>query len=280
MADDFSGLSVLTIGAHGDARERDVWPDVAGTLSNYEAFWRELIVLLTNRIIPAAVAWPDWIRLRPAIPRSYEQLAMHNYSLFYYAAMARRAIDDDRKRLGSRAYPHPERIFAAMQAAIEQAKPLQGLARDHLRGIGVERWRFPRHPQGLYETIGSYRNAFLHNPVLGRAVDQGRELLPSPDRLLKGRSPMLWRDSATIPTAEMIDGFKLEEDLWQRLADFLQAQWMSLTDAFIEARKHPQFIDDLGLIRLLPIRCAPPNDSLAGPVSASGTIIVARSDTH
>jgi hypothetical protein len=38
MVDDFSGLSGLTIAAHGDARERDLWPDVAGPLSNYETF--------------------------------------------------------------------------------------------------------------------------------------------------------------------------------------------------------------------------------------------------
>lgn len=280
MADDFSGLSVLTIAAHGDARERDVWPDVAGTLSNYEVFWRELIVLLTNRIVPVVGASPDWIRLRTAIPRPYEQLAMHNYSLFYYAATARRAIDNDCKRLGSPAFPHPERIFAAMQTSVEQAKPLQTIARRILRDIGIENCRFPRHPQGLYDTIGSYRNAFAHDPVLGRAVDQGRELLPPPDRLPKSRSPMLWRDAATIPTEEMIDGLKLEEDLWQQLAGFLQAQWLSLTDAFIEARKYRQFFEDLGIKGLLPIRCTPPDNFLAGPVSASGTIIVARSDTH
>jgi hypothetical protein len=279
MADDFSGLSVLTITKHGDARERDVWHDVAGALSNYETFWRELIVLLTNRIVPVAVASPDWIRLRTAIPPAYEELAMRNYSLFYYAATARRAIKHDRKRLGSGAYPHPERIFAAMQASVEQAKPLQTLARNILRSIGVERPKFPKQPQALYETIGAYRNAFAHDPVLGRAVDQGRELLPPRHRLPQDRSPMLWRDAAAIPTSEMIDGLKLEEELWQQLAEFFQAEWKSLTEAFIEARKHDKFIDDLGLKGLLPIRCTPPDDSLAGPMAASG-IVVARSDAH
>ena len=204
---------------------------------------------------------------------------MRNYSLFYYAATARRAIENDRKRLDSGAYPHPERIFAAMQACVEQAKPLQILARNILRGVGIDRPKFPKHPQDLYETIGAYRNAFAHDPVLGRAVDQGRELLPPLHRLPKDGSPMLWRDAAAIPTSEMIDGLKLEEDLWQQLAEFLQAQWKSLTEAFIEARKHDKFIEDLGLKGRLPIRCAPADASLAGPMAASG-IIVARSDAH
>jgi hypothetical protein len=72
----------------------------------------------------------------------------------------------------------------------------------------------------------------------------------------------------------------LEEDLWRQLAEFLQAQWMSLTDAFIETRRYDQFTDDPGLKELLPIRRAHANDSLAGPASPSSTIIVARSDAH
>jgi hypothetical protein len=277
MADDYAGLAVLTLASHGDARERDLWPDVASTLSNYEMFWRDLIVLLTNRIVRGVAARPEWIRLRHSIPVEYEQLAMHNYSLFYYAATAWRAIEHDRNRLASRAYPHPERIFAAMQACVEQAKPLQTLARNILRRVGVDRPKLPKHPQELYEAVGTYRNAFAHDPVLGRAVDQGRELLPPKDRLPKDGSPLLWRDSAAIPTAEMIDGLSLEDDLWRQFAQFLQTQWKALDEAFVGARKHDTFVRDLGLQGLLPIRREPVAPSLLGPLAASGTI-VARSD--
>jgi hypothetical protein len=277
MADDYAGLAVLTVAYHGDARERDVWPDVASTLSNYEMFWREFIVLLTNRVVPGVAAGPQWIRLRESIPVDYEQLAMHNYSLFYYAATTWRAIEHDRGRLTSRAYPHPERIFAAMQACVEQAKPLQTLARNILRRVGVDRPKLPKHPQDLYETVGTYRNAFAHDPVLGRAVDQGRELLPPRDRLPKDGSPLLWRDAAAIPTAEMVDGLAFESDLWGHLAQFLQTQWKALAEAFVEAREHDTFVRDLGLRGVLPIRCEPVAPSLVGPLAASGTI-VARSD--
>jgi hypothetical protein len=164
-----------------------------------------------------------------------------------------------------------------MQACVEHARPLQKLARGILRDMGVDKPKLPKHPEKLYGTIGAYRNAFAHDPVLGRAADQGRDLLPPQHRLPKVGSPMLWRDAATIPAAEMIDGLTLEEDLWQRLAEFLQAQWAALTEEFIEARKHDKFIGDLGLNGLLPIRCAPSEASLAGPVGASGTIIIARS---
>ncbi len=254
-----------------------MWHEVATALCNYETFWRELIVLLTNRV--TSVAAPHWIRIRETIPTDYERLAMHNYSMFYYAATAWRAIADDRLRLAAGAYTHPERFFAAMQACVEQAKPLRKLARDILRGVGVDKPAFPKHPEGLYGTVGAYRNAFAHNPVLGRSAHQGRDLLPPKHRLPKGGSPMLWRDAATIPATEMIDGLKLEEDLWQRLAEFLQEFWASLTKEFIDARKYDKFIEDLGLKAFLPIRCVPSGASLAGPVSASGTF-VARSDVH
>jgi hypothetical protein len=42
--------------------------------------------------------------------------------------------------------------------------------------------------------------------------------------------------------------------------------------AFIESRKHDQFIENLNLKELLPIRCAHSDESLAGPASASGGI--------
>ena len=68
IGDQFSSLALLTIAGHGDARERDVWPEVAKDLSSYATFWRELIVLLTNRIVPNVADGSEWIRLRPEIP--------------------------------------------------------------------------------------------------------------------------------------------------------------------------------------------------------------------
>lgn len=274
MADDFADLATLTITDHGDARERAVWPEVVGHLSNYEVFWREMIVLLTNRIVPQELAGLHWVRLRQSIPIGYEKLAMYNYSLFYYASNAWRAIEDDRRQLASGAYPHPERVFASLQTCIEQVKRLQSTAREILRRIGILDPKLPKHPQSLYGTIGAYRNAFAHDPLLGRAVDHSRELLPPKNRLPK-KDFLLWRDTAVIPTSEMVDCLELENRLWLELAHFLQAQWKSLAELFIEARKRDDFIKELGLDALLPIQCEPL--SIASPSAASGTI-VARSD--
>lgn len=275
MEQEFAALDRLNLRDHGDAREREIWSDVGVYLSNYELFWRALIVLLTNRIVPGIpAAAPEWIRLRAEIPCEYERLAMDNYSLIYFAAAARRAIEDDRQRLASGHYPHPERVFSALQTAVENAKELQNRARNILLNLGI-RHKFPKHPEDdVYEVIRLYRDAFTHDPMLGRAaVGHGRELLPPPTRLREARKngkPLLWRDTAVIPAAEMVDGVMLADRLWSALGQFLEEQWASLAAAFMRARKIPKFRVDLGLIRLLPVRCALSTLSHTGTVAASG----------
>jgi hypothetical protein len=271
MTSSFAGLDDLNLLQHGDVRERDLWPMVSGALSQYEPFWRALIVLLSNRIEPSVrFEDPAWIQARSTIPCAYEQLAMHNYSLFYFSARARQAIDEDGQCLEAGNYPHPETAFFLLQAAVDHAKGLQLGARNILRHLGL-RPEFPKHPEDLYRTIGSYRNAFTHNPVLGRAINQGRELLP-PETWLpkKGDKNLMWSDIARIPMSEMIDGLKLEEDLWGRLSAFLQKQWEVLTGEFVQARQCDKFIADLGLAVLLPIRSATLSTLTMGASGTSG----------
>jgi hypothetical protein len=198
---------------------------------------------------------------------------MHNYSLFYYAATARQGIDDDRNRLGVGAYPHPERVFFSLQASVEQAKALQIHACTILSGLDIYD-KPPKHPELVYQTIGSYRNAFAHNPVLGRAVGHGRELLPPETRLPKHNKPVLWREFANIPMEEMVDLVILEEGVWQEFATFLQKQWQWLTETFLRGRNDRKFIAELGLTTLLPIHPAEGTLSVTNPIAASGTSIV------
>ena len=49
---DFTNLDQLRILDRGDAIERHYWPTVSNSLSDYETFWKNFIVLLTNRVDP------------------------------------------------------------------------------------------------------------------------------------------------------------------------------------------------------------------------------------
>jgi len=262
---------------HGDSREKALWPEVSIALSQYERFWRGFIVLLTNRIDPNVPVGPAWIRLRSSIPREYEELAMYNYSLFYYAASARGQIEEDRRRMAAKQHPCPERVFFALRACTENEAKLRDRAEKTLKRLQAM-LNLPPQPTALYESIRVYRNAFTHNPLLGRGITHGRELLPPQHRLPKKSQLVLWRDVANIPDDEMIDGLAFEERLWQDLAISLQKLWISLTEALVLARQQPQFIADLKISRFLPIQKPSASTSLAGPPAPSGTIIIARSD--
>jgi hypothetical protein len=279
MSEKFSGLDAFNIRDHGDNRERDSWNTVAGPLSEYESFWRALVVLLTNRIDPGISAGSEWMRLRPSIPIEYEKLAMHNYSVLYYLATARRVISENGMRLASGGHPLPEQTFLALQAAVEQTKTLKSCAVRILVGLGLRPKIIPKRPEALYRTIGAYRNALTHDPVLGRAVSHGRELLPPENLLPKQGKPLLWRDAAKIPTNKMVDGLQLENELWQRFAESVQELWSALAQEFVLARAVDKFRAELGLSSLLPIRRPIEPASVHGPISVSG-FISARSDVH
>lgn len=258
----------LNVADHGDARERCIWTVSSGPLSEYETFWRALIVLLTNRIRDDLQGNPNWIRLRDEIPEQYERVAMHNYSLFYYMANARREITEELNRLTSREFPRPENVFFALQASVEQLKALVVVARGILSGLGIND-KFPKQPEALYETIGVYRNAFTHDPMLGRSISSGRERVP-PQARLKHKSALLWRESSNIPDDEMIDLLHLEEQLWQKFALFLQEEWRFLAATFRKARNNPKFAVDLGLTAEIDIVNLKIPVSVTNPVAASG----------
>jgi hypothetical protein len=274
MERNFIELDALNLRDHGDAREKELWPKVSNTLSHYESFWRTLVVLLTNRVTDSSSE--EWIHLRSTVPCAYERLAMHSYSLFYFAATAWEAIDDNRERLASNKYQHPERTFFALHAATDHATKLRSCARKILSGLDIQ-WKFPKHkrqhPDALYYTIKLYRNAFTHDPVLGRGLRNGQEFLPPAVRLPQSeKEPCLsWRQIASIPLSDMVNGLELQEKLWHKLAIFLQNQWGCLTQAFVEARKSAKFLEDVGLNNdLLPIKVTL-QTSVSYTVGPSGT---------
>ena len=272
----FSDLQQLSLLYHGDARERAVWPTVSSELSSYETFWREFVVLLTNRVDPSKrFGADDWIRLRPGLPRNYEDLAMSNYSAFYYAASVVEQMSENEKRIASGRYFRPELVFFHMEICIENARRLHDTARALLLELNVK-CKLPKQPNSCYQTVSAYRNAFTHDPILGRALTHRRELLPPPSALPKTRRKddfLRWSDTEKIPVNQMIDALICQKGLWKDLVNFLESTWGSLTQACVTARTDETFIKAVNLTAFLPIRIVIDGLSTANPFAASGTII-------
>jgi hypothetical protein len=272
----FRDLQLFCLLDHGDAREKTMWPSVSNRLSGYEQFWRTFIILLTNRIDPSRDCHEHaWIRLRDCVPRQYEDIAMSNYSVFYYAAAALEQMEINCSHVALGKYPHPELVFFQLQTCVENAKRLQSTARTLLASLKVT-CRIPKHPEACYQTIGAYRNAFSHDPVLGRAATHGRELIP-PEGILPNRSNknnfLRWSDTDKISIRELVDCLECQRQLWNQLTIFFQKMWEALSECFLRARIEDKFIQDLSLSTLLPIRFTMGMLSTMSPFSASGTII-------
>ena len=190
-----------------------------------------------------------FLRPRQVKSKTGKRYTPPNYSALYYAASAAEQMKENDARIASERHHRPELVFLYLEICIENAKRLQGTARVLLAGLGVK-CKLPKHPDACYQMVGAYRNAFTHDPVLGRAVTHGRELVPPPDMLPRTRRKddfLRWSDTERIPTDQMVDCSKCQEELWEKLSDFLQDTWGTLASAFMTARTKDEFIQDVSL---------------------------------
>ena len=264
----FDQLRNLHLTAHGDALERFYWPKVSAVIPNYEMFWREFIVLLTERIDPSAATGS--IRLRMDIPEIYERLLMANYSTFYYFVLTSAQMDLSRAGLESEGPVHPELFFLLAGACLERYKDLQRRSNAVFLGTGL-RVKLAVVPDTLAATIRRYRNTFAHDAHLGRGKHYGRQLMVRQTRLPRDTSVgvPLWSEIAEYPRDEMVRMDELQQEVCKDLAAVLDSAWSSLAAACLGFRTTTNFIFATGLTALLPIASMEP--SATSSISASGT---------
>jgi hypothetical protein len=264
---DFLNLRKFDLQNSGDARERSYWPQVCSLIPGYETFWREFVILLTERIDPNAPAGS--VRLRTNLPEPYERLLMANYSTFTAFAATVADMHLEKTALQRGDLLQPEVFFFQACRCLDMYKEL----RSHVaalftkRGISV---RFGVVSERSDARIRRYRNVFTHDAYLGRGNDHGRELVVSKDHLPTKGTPLLWSKIATYPKNEMVRLDDLQEQICKELASVLEPTWQSLTRAGTELRVMDDFLEDTGLLTMLPIGAsAQPTASV--PISASGT---------
>jgi hypothetical protein len=250
--DDFKNLGRLELAVHGDSLERFYWPSVAAAVPSYESFWRSFIVLLTNRVNPLAIE--DWIRVRQGIPENYERLLMANYTVFYDLVVARAEIEAGKQALSQGAFYHAEPFFFYARACIENLKDLLSRARRLLAAADI-RMRIPGVPDDVMKEIKRYRDTYMHKPVLGRAIKDGRDMVLKPHLLpqSEGEPVLTWNDTAARTDKPMTDIVELQTNQWNSLAKSLKKTWEAMTVGFEEFRVTDGFIQAADVARFLPI---------------------------
>lgn len=104
---------------------------------------------------------------------------------------------------------------------------------------------------GLVE-VQEYRDAILHNPVLGRGIQVSREFLPKREFLAKGK--LTWREAARLKPEQLIDSEKLYSRILGEIASFLQETWGALIEKLDALRDTDKFKTQWTLDkRFLPI---------------------------
>lgn len=273
----FDELSAFQLADHGDRRERRLWALASRELSEYEVFWRTLIVPLTNRVDPTIEFGSEsWFRLRHHLPRVYEDVAMSNYSVLYYAASAFEQIGVVRSQIGLNQHSQLELPFFFLQVCVENVKTLHSTSRQLLGRLHAP-CNLPKHPEKVYRVIGAYRNAFTHDPVIGRATTHGREMIPPVEMLPRtgaNRQFLRWSQTEAIPSERMVDGLEYLEGIWSQLTEFLQKLWSALSACFETARDTETFQRETGLWSLSSDPLIVGMPSMVNPYAASGTIIL------
>ena len=271
---EFASLAQLRLNDHGDALERFYWPVVSVSIPSYEFFWRNFIVLLTNRVDPSAL--DDWIRVRSGLPEEYERLLMANYSTFYNIVVARAQLAVGSNEIAERRFYHPESFFFFARACIENFVDLKRRAQKLLSGGGV-RCKLPGISDALMHEVKSYRDVFAHKSHLGRGSHYGRGMILKRDHLPKpdSESVLLWSQSDSLSIGDMTDTLHLQLDLWNKLAGVLESTWCKLAEGFEEFRVTEPFLKVADLERFLPI-----HGTVGSKVIPSATNSVAASGTQ
>jgi hypothetical protein len=204
-------------------------------------------------------------------------MAMHHYSVFYYLARAATRIHSDKREC-------PEDIFSLLDACGDNALDFCVVMRKILKDFGAkvdflpkqedelccvrERSKSNKSRGGLVE-VQEYRDAILHNPVLGRGIQVPREFLPKREFLAKGK--LRWREAARLKPEQLIDSEQLYSRLLGEIASFLQETWGALIEELDALRDTEKFKKQWALDkRFLPI--GPPQmvASTNQPFAASG----------
>ncbi len=276
---DTGQLSQFTLRTDGDRHEKELWPLLSKDFPLYEKLWQRLIVPMTRRIDPSVSMTSNARnRLRKDISVRDERIAMSHYSVFYFVGRAVRRLAQDEA-----AMENPEDVFFLLDSAGDNLRrfclALNEFARDW--GGQIFEPRIANFPKGFrpFEEIEAYRDALLHNAVLGRGVNVKKVFLPKwhprPPISPLDRVGESWSKAQQLKQEDLIDTKALFDRLFQELFALLDELW----SAALHAIESPAVVAKMmQVLRIseLDLSSIEFSGSAVNPLSASGAWIISE----
>ncbi len=220
----------------GDELEKRFYPRLSALFPNYEQFWQTVIVPATMREIDGNLG------LRPGVAKDFELLAMSHYSCYCHLGIAHEMLE----MAGARPYLYDDYFFH-LDAAVEMARNRflrycekvweeVGLAEYRVRfetKLGSD-WQDKKSEfEQLARDVTRYRNAFTHDPRIGRIIERDNRFWIPRYELLDPDKSITWSD---IPTFSYPRDFVCLEDLVLRLmkevSTSMNALWPEIISMF------------------------------------------------
>jgi hypothetical protein len=243
----------------------------------YEKLWQRLVVPMTRRVDPSvSIASNERNRLREEVSLLYERIAMAHYSVFYFVGRAVRRLANDED-----AMENPEDVFFLLDSAGDNLKRFSLALNEFAKDWGGQIFepKVANFPKGFkpFEEIEAYRDALLHNSVLGRGVNVKKVFLPKwhprPPISPLERVAASWRKAEQLRQEELIDTKTLFDRLLRELFQLLDKLWSTA----LYALDSPAAV-----AKMTRVFCISDSDissvdfsgSTANPLSASGTWVI------
>jgi hypothetical protein len=137
--------------------------------------------------------------------------------------------------------------------------------------------QYPKDFSTAFQTISAYRNAMLHNPVLGRIEKLGAEFLPT-ESVLSGCLNS-WNAIEVLKESQFVNSRTLFTGLATRAAQDLNERWGEVIKALDGLRSNnDKFIKMLLANGVSEIAKAPIVATTVQPITASGNFIPTKED--
>ena len=274
---DSEQLSKFALMMDGDRHERELWPLLSKDFPLYEKLWQRLIVPLTRRVEPSvSVDSIDRTRLRISIAQRDERIAMAHYSVFYFVGRARRRLATDEAAL-----ENPEDVFFLLDSAGDNLKRLCLALNEFAKDWGGQIFdtKMANFPKGFkpFEEIEAYRDALLHNAVLGRGVNVNKVFLPKwhkrPPRSPLDKVARSWREAQKLTQEDLINTKVLFDRLFQELFELLDKLWSAALQA-LESPAAVAKVTQVFRVSELSVSSMEISGSTRAAVSASGAWVI------